>query len=279
MPLQIGILMRLWLMVAGLCVLILASAGVGDLIGIVDAARGRPPASEAPSALPRTADGKPDLSGLWQAMNTANYDIEDHSAAPGVPAGMGIIEGNEIPYQPWALAKKQENYANRATADTEAKCFQPGVPRITYMPFPFQILQRPDIVTVLYEYAHTTRHLYTNGTQHPAGHIDWWMGDSRGGWEGETLVVDSTHFNDQTWFDRAGNFHSDALHVVERYTLIDPDHIDYEVTIEDPKVFTRPWKMRMVLNRHKEKNFQLLSYDCYAFQLEEYYPYPDLATK
>ena len=251
------------LMVAGL--LAVGGCGVGD----------SDQASQA-SALPRTADGTPDLSGLWQVMNTANFDIEDHPAQPGVPAGMGIIDGTEIPYQPSALAQKQENYANRATADTEANCYLPGVPRITYMPFAFQILQQPDLVTILYEYQHATRHIYTDGTSHPEGHIPWWMGDSRGQWEGDTLVVDSTHFNDQTWFDRAGNFHSEALHVVERYTLIDADSINYEVTIEDPEVFTGPWTMRMIIYRHKEENFQLIPYVCYAFDLEELYPYPDL---
>jgi hypothetical protein len=113
---------------------------------------------------------------------------------------------------------------------------------------------------------------YTNNTPHPRGPIEWWMGDSRGHWESDTLVVDNVHFNDQTWFDEAGNFHSEALHVVERYTLIDPDHINYEATIEDPKVFTKPWKISLVLYRHKEKNFQLLDYECYAFGDDQYYP-------
>ena len=263
---------------AGLCALVLAAAALGDLIGVTDAAGAAAQAPQA-AAFPRTADGKPDLSGIWQVMNTANYDIEDHPASPGVPAGMGVIEGNDIPYQPWALAKRQENFANRAKADTEAKCYLPGVPRITYMPFPFQILQRPDIVTILYEYDHAIRHIYTNGTPHPPGYIDWWMGDSRARWQGDTLVVDSVDFNDQTWFDRAGNFHSEALHVVEGFTFMDADHINYEATIEDAKVFTKPWKMKMILNRHKEKNFQLVSYDCYAFPLEKYFPYPELAAK
>ena len=142
------------------------------------------------------------------------------------------------------------------------------------MPFPFQIVQMPEVTTILYEYLHAVRHIHTNGTPHPRGPIEWWMGDSRGRWEGDTLVVDVVHFNEDTWFDRTGNFHSDALHVVERYTLADADHINYEVTIEDPKVFTRPWKMRMLLYRRKEPNFQLLDYDCYAFQWEKYYPYP-----
>jgi len=245
------------------------SAGPASLVSSGGVAQ-----APAATAIPRTRDGKPDLSGIWQAMNTAAWDIQDHSAQKGVPAGQGVVEGNEIPYQPSALAKKKQNYENRATADPEAKCNLPGVPRITYMPFPFQIVQFPDQITVLYEYVHATRYIYTNGSKHPTGHIDWWMGDSRGRWEGDTLVVDLIHFIDQTWFDRAGNFHSDALHEVERYTLVDADHINYEVTIEDPKVFTRPWKMSMLLYRHKEKNFQLLDYECYGFDFEKYYPYP-----
>jgi hypothetical protein len=227
-----------------------------------------------PSGIPRTRDGKPDLSGIWQAFTTANDNLLSHSASEGVPAGVGVVEGDEIPYRPEALARKQDNLANRATRDTEAKCYLPGVPRITYMPFPFQIVQMPEVTTILYEYLHAVRHIHTKGTPHPRGPIEWWMGDSRGRWEGDTLVVDVVHFNEDTWFDRTGNFHSDALHVVERYTLADADHINYEVTIEDPKVFTRPWKMRMLLYRRKEPNFQLLDYDCYAFQWEKYYPYP-----
>lgn len=216
--------------------------------------------------LPRTADGKPDFSGIWQVMNTAAWDIQDHSAQEGVPAGQGVVEGNEIPYQPWAAAKKKENFEHRATADPELKCNPPGVPRLTYMPHPFQIVQAPTHVAILHEYVHALRNVYLNGTSHPPGHIDFWLGDSRARWDGDTLVVDVVDFNDETWFDKAGNFHSDALHLVERYTLMTPDAINYEVTIEDPKVFTRPWKMNMVLYRHKEKSFQLLDYECYAFE-------------
>src|SRR5205823_6425460 len=212
------------------------------------------------ATIPRARDGKPNLSGMWQAMNAAAWDIQDHSAQKGVPAGQGVVEGNEIPYQAWAFAKKRENYENRATLDPETRCYLPGVPRVTYMPFSFQIVQVQDMITILYEYVHATRYIYTNGSQHPQGQIDLWMGDSRGHWDGDTLSVDLTHFNDQTWFDRAGNFHSDALHEIERYTLIDSDHINYAVTIEDPKVFTRPWNVNMILYRHKEKNFQLLDY-------------------
>jgi hypothetical protein len=246
--------------------------GMKRWIGIsllVAAAAGRLAAQGQSAAVPRTADGKPDLSGIWQVLNTAAWDIQDHAASLGVPGGQGVVEGNEIPYQPSALARKRENYANRRTADPEAKCYEPGVPRATYMPYPFQIVQTPTFVAILYEYIHVTRHIYVDGTPHPKGPIDnWWMGDSRARWEGNTLVVDVIHFTDKTWFDRAGNFHSDALHVVERYTPTDRDHLLYEATIEDPKVFTRPWKMSMPLYRRQEPNVQLLDYECYTL-LEE----------
>jgi hypothetical protein len=226
----------------------------------------------ATNAIPRTSDGKPDLSGFWQVISSANWNIQDHRAEPGIPAGQGIVLGNEIPYQDWALAKRKENYAHRETADPQSKSFIQGVPRITYTPFPFQIVETPKEITVFYEYVHGVRHLFRDGQDHPPGHIDWWFGDSRAKWDGDTLVVDVTDFNDQTWFDHAGNFHSDQLHVVERYTLTDADHIDYEATIDDPKVFTKPWKINVVLYRHKEKGFQLLDYEGYGFKWEKYYP-------
>jgi len=228
-------------------------------------------AARPPYAPPKTADGQPDISGFWQVASTAAWDIQDHGASLGVPAGKGVVEGNEIPYRPEALAKKQQNYANRATADPEAKCYLPGVPRITYMPFPFQILQTKNQVNILYEFNHAIRYVFMD-KPHPPGHIDWWMGDSRGHWEGDTLVVDVIHFNEDTWFDRAGNHHSDALHVVERYTPLGPDHVNYEVTIEDPKVFTRPWKMSMPLYRRKDANMELLEYECYEYLMERDWP-------
>jgi hypothetical protein len=249
---------------------VLAAAAVLWFVPIVGVGNALNP--PAPGALPRDSAGKPDLSGFWQVLNTADWNIQDHQAQSGAPAGQGVVEGNEIPYQTWAVAKKKENFANRSTADPLAKCFLPGVPRITYTPHPFQIFQTSQQLTILYEYAHAVRSIYTNGSKHPDGHIDWWLGDSRGHWEGDALVVDLVHFNDQTWFDRAGNFHSEALHVIERYALADSDHINYEATIEDPKVFTRPWKMSMILYRHKEKGFQLLEYECYGFDVEKYYP-------
>jgi len=226
-----------------------------------------PVAGQAPAALRRTADGKPDLSGVWQVVNTAAWDLQAHPAQKDLPAGLGVVEGNEIPYQPWAAAKKRENFANRATADPESKCYLPGVPRITYMPYPFQIFQTPTHIAITYEYVHAVRHVYMD-TPHPEGPIEWFMGDSRGKWDGDTLVVDVTYFTDQTWLDRAGNFHSEALHVIERYTPVSANHINYEVTVEDPKVFTRPWKMSMPLYRRLEPNIRPLEYECYTFGLE-----------
>ena len=213
------------------------------------------------SATPRTGDGKPNLQGIWQVLNTAAWDIQDHAARLGVPAGQGIVDGNDIPYQPAALAKKRANFENRATADPETKGYLPGVPRIMYMPFPFQIFQTADQVVMVFEYDRGVRNIYTNGTPHPRGPLNWWLGDSRGSWDGNTLVVDVVYFTDQTWFDRAGNFHSDALHLVERFTPSGPDHINYEVTVEDASVFTRPWTMRTVFYRRKEPNVRVLEYD------------------
>ena len=222
------------------------------------------------TAVAQGAPGRPNLNGIWQVLNTAAWDIQDHPARLGVPAGQGVVEGNEIPYQPWALAKRLENFKNRLTADlVEARGFLPGVPRVMYMPFPFQIIQTPKYVSIVSEYSRALRIIYTDGSPHPKGPIEFWMGDSRGRWEGETLVVDAIHFNDQTWFDRAGNFHSEALHLVERFTLFGPDHINYEVTVEDPKVFTRPWKMSMPIYRRKEANARILEYEAGLLLLEE----------
>ena len=222
----------------------------------------------------RTADGHPNLQGIWQVVNTAAWDLEAHQASLGIPAGLSVVEGGAIPYQPSALEKKKDNFEQRATLDPETKCYLPGVPRITYMPYPFQIIQQADKVSIAYEYLRAIRYIYMNGNPHPPGPIDWWMGDSRGRWEGNTLVVDVIHFNDQTWFDRAGNFHSDALHVVERYTPTGPDHLLYEATIEDPKVFSRPWKISMPLYRRQEANSELLEYQCPAYLLEQEWDNP-----
>ncbi|MSO83299.1 MAG: hypothetical protein EXQ53_08400 [Acidobacteria bacterium] len=222
------------------------------------------PTPAAAQPLPRTPDGKPNLSGIWQAVNSAAWNILPHAADADVPAGLGVVDGNGLPYTPPAAARQRDNYANRAKLDPETKCWLPGVPRATYMGFPFQIVQTPIQVSILYEYAHAVRNIFMN-SPHPKGPIEFWMGDSRGTWDGDTLVVDVVHFNDQTWFDKAGNHHSELLHVVERYTLMGPNHIGYEVTIEDPNVFTRPWKMSMPLYRRLDRNMQILDYECSAF--------------
>jgi hypothetical protein len=239
-----------------------------------------PAASEAQVYQPRRgADGKADLNGIWQALNTANWDLQDHAARSGgvlalgaigaVPAGLGVVEGNEIPYLPEAAMKKKENFENRLTADPEIKCYLPGVPRATYMPYPFQIVQTPKYILIAYEYAGATRTIYMD--EAPPSPDDSWMGRSVGHFDGDTLVVDVTSMNDQTWFDRSGNFHSDALHVVERYTPLTPDALSYEATIEDPKVFSRPWKISMPLYRRLEKNAQLLEFKCVEFVEELMY--------
>ena len=186
----------------------------------------------------------------------------------GEPAGLSVVVGDTIPYQLWAATLQQENYENRLTADPMRQCFLAGVPRITYMPFPFQMIQTPDHMVITYELAHAVRIIYTDGSPHPLPN-DFWMGDSRGRWDGDTFIVDTTHFNDRTWFDAAGNFHSTALHVVERYTPTSPNHMTYEATIEDPEVFTRPWTIRMPVYRRLEESLQLLDYDCVDFFLDE----------
>lgn len=262
--------------VVGTVVTLMTAAAVVLLVGTSWPARvsGQTPVTSG-TGIPRTADGKPDLSGVWQVMNSAAWDIQDHPSQvyPGLhprfaaPAGRGVVDGNEIPYKPEALAKKKANFENRAKLDPEAQCYLPGIPRATYMGLPFQIVQTPRRVTMLYEYVHAYRNIPLN-SQHPKGPLEFWMGDSRGRWEGDTFVVDVVHFGAETWFDRAGNHHSEELHVVERYTMMGRDHINYEVTIEDPQVFTRPWKMQMPLYRRMEAFPQLLEYECYVHLME-----------
>ena len=228
---------------------------------------------------PRAPDGRPDLNGIWQALNTAHWDLEAHAAAPGpvvelgaayaVPGGLGVVDGGTIPYTPEALARKKENFENRLKLDPEIKCYLPGVPRATYMPYPFQIIQSQKHVMIVHEFAGAVRTIYME--DHIDAPADSWMGWSNGRWEGETLVVDTTGFNGQTWFDRAGNFHSDALHVVERFMARSPDTLLYEVRIEDPNVFTRPWTMSMPLYRRVEPNAQLTEYRCVEFAEEVIY--------
>ncbi len=222
-------------------------------------------AVSSPQSLPRTAEGKPDLEGIWQAVSTADAGLEDHAASWNMLAGRSVVVGGTIPdqivpYQPWAAAKKAQNFKNRATADPLSKCYMPGVPRIMYLDFPFQILQTPQLITFAFEWSLDYRLVYTDGSRHPE-EVTAWMGDSRGRWEGDTLVVDVANNNDETWFDSAGDFHSDALHVVERYRMTTPDTIQFEATIEDPKVFTKPWTIRVLLQRRADRD-RLFEYVC-----------------
>ncbi len=217
----------------------------------------------AQAPIPRTSDGRPDLQGIWQVRNRAAYGLEEHGASYGILPGPSVVDGGEIPYQPWALEQRNANFENRATADPLANCYLPGVPRIMYMEHPFQIFQTADHVAMTFEWSLAFRLIYTNGEESPYGGIPFWMGDSRGRWEEDALVVEVSDHNDRTWFDMSGNFHSEQLSLVERYTMLDPDTIEYEVTVEDPEVFTRPWTMRMPLHRHTEMD-RLLEYHCQA---------------
>jgi hypothetical protein len=250
------------------------------------------PGAAAARTIPRL-HGKPDLNGVWQALNTANWDLEAHTARPAlamrpgpvvpvparevlalgavgaVPGGMGVVEGGEIPYTAEARKKKEENQANWLSRDPEIKCYLPGVPRATYMPFPFQIFHSDKAFAIAYEYAGAYRNIYLKDPGPPQ--VDTWMGQSVGRWDGDTFVIESNGFHDQSWFDRAGNHHSEQLKVIERYTMTGRDHIQYEATIEDPAVFTRPWKISMPLYRRVEPGARLGQFKCVEFVEELMY--------
>ncbi|HEY1758571.1 MAG TPA: hypothetical protein VGG72_24585 [Bryobacteraceae bacterium] len=224
--------------------------------------------------LPRGADGRPDFSGIWQSLSGADYGLEPHLATLDEPPGAGVVEGNVIPYRPAALAQRAKNFADRAAADPRHKCFTLGTPRGLYSNEPFQIFQRPRDLTVLFEFGHPVRTINTNGTEHPDGHIDFWLGDSRGHWEGDTLVVDVTDFNGETWLDRVGNFNSDELHLVEHWSFVDRNTIRYRATFNDPKVYTKPWTLEVLLYRRLEPNVQIIENYCATLEYDQYYPVP-----
>lgn len=258
-------------------------AAVGSLVLALALTASRPAGQTTRAA--RTADGKPNISGIWQAMNTANWDLLAHNVRPAVPhpgvypnrpvlgapvvalgslgivpPGPGVVDGNEIPYKPEAAAQKKENAEHWLDRDPEVRCYMPGIPRGMYMPYPVQITQGTNKIQMVFAYANASRTIYLEAAPRPPA--DTWMGHSVGKWEGNTLVVDVSRFNDRTWLSRAGDFHSDALHVIERFTPITPDALRYEVTVEDPNVFTRPWKMNMVLYRNLEENATLIDFRC-----------------
>jgi hypothetical protein len=253
--------------------------------------RGNAPAAPAAgqgrgaAARPAQIAGHPNLNGVWQAIGTAHWNLEDHSAAAAgpanapfwqlgamfaIPAGQSVIVGGgTIPYNPAGLKKREENMKGWPKSDPEAKCYMAGIPRSTYMPYPFQIVQGQKDILFVYEYASSNRIVHMDKPSEPP--VDSWMGWSNGKWDGNTLVIEVTGNNDQTWFDRAGNHHSDALKVTERYTLMGHNHLNYEATIEDPKTFTKPWQIRMPLYRRMEANAQLLEYKCVEFSEELLY--------
>ena len=232
--------------------------------------------------------GHPNLNGIWQASNTANWNLEDHAASAtpfwqlgaifAIPAGQSVIVDNNgtIPYTPEGLKKRNENRAGWPKSDPEARCYMPGLPRATYMPYPFQIVQGENDILFMYEYAGANRVVHmTNHTESP---VDAWMGWSNGKWDGDTLVIEVKSFNDLSWFDRAGNHHSDALTVTERYSLGEGgNYLNYEARIDDPKTFARPWTIRMPLYRRLEPNVQLLEYNC--VELAEELLYGDVKRK
>ena len=238
--------------------------------------------------VPRLSDGHPDMNGIWQVLNEANYDLEPHmarhslqlregpvgpvpsiptlrmGAVGAVPGSLGVIVGGgKIPYTPAARALKEENAANWIDRDPEVKCYMPGVPRATYMPMPFQIIQSEKDIFIAYQFAGAVRDIYMDNPG--PSQVDSWMGWSVGHWEGNTLVVDVTGIGDGSWLDRAGSHHSYRLHVVERYTMIGPNHIQFEATIEDPEVLTEPFTIAMPLYRRIEENARLMDFRCVEF--------------
>ena len=273
--------------------LVSALVGAGAM-ALVQQRGGTTTASERPA---RTADGKPNFSGVWQAINEAHWDLQAHEARPamvtqpgvypyefarvpaapvlplgaaaGVPGSIGVVEGDEIPYKPEAAALKKENGEHWIDRDPELKCYLPGIPRAMYMPYPFQIIQSTNKIQMAFTFANAARTIHLDAVEGPPD--DTYMGHSVGRWEGDTLVVDVNSFNGKNWFDRAGNFHSASLKLVERFTPITPDAIRYEVTIDDPDTFTRQWKIAMPLYRRLEANAQLLEYPCIEFAEEFLY--------
>jgi len=250
----------------------LAAAVVACAFGVVQLA------GQTRGTVPRGTDGRPKLDGIWQAMTTANWNLQDHSQSAGppmvgallaTPGGVGVVEGNEIPYRPEALAKKKANFEKRWTEDPEVKCYLPGVPRATYMPYPFQITQSANKILIMYAYAGAVRAINLDTIPEPT--VDTWMGHSLGRWEKDTLVVDVSAFTGQQWLDRAGNHHSEELKVTERYTMLGPDHIQYEATLDDPKTFTRPWKISLPLYRNIDRRAFLVNYKCVEFSEEVLY--------
>ena len=229
---------------------------------------------------PRTADNSPDLNGIWQALGSAHFDVEGHAAdfSPSlemgalgaIPGGLGVVVGGEIPYKQEAMAQRQANRENQLLYDPAVRCYMPGIPRATYQPYPFQIVQTPEYILFAYEFASASRIVYMSRPDFEAP-ADAWMGHSRGRWDGETLVIDVTSQVPETWIDRSGNYHSNSIRVEERYTAASESHLQYEATITDPETYERPWTIRLPLYRRVDENIQLLELKCVEFVEELMY--------
>jgi hypothetical protein len=234
--------------------------------------------SQAQQDIPRQPDGKPDISGIWQSLNNANWNLEDQVAEQGpvttlgaigaVPPGKSVVVGGNIPYRDDALAQREANFASRRTEDPEAKCFMPGIPRATYIPQPFQIFQTDTDILMAYQFAGAVRTVYME--DHMRAPIDSWMGWSNGRWEGDTLVIEVGGLN-SNWLDRSGNYYTNTTTMTERYTLLSPYHMLYEVTVEDPAVYERPWQMSMPLYKRIEDHARLFEFKCPEFAEEILY--------
>jgi len=250
-------------------------AALAAIIGLSAVATVPGTAQAQPGGIgPDRINGHPNFSGVWQAMNTANWNLEAHSAQAldefwklgslaSIPAGRSVVVGGKIPYRPEALAKRDENRAGWPAADPETMCFLPGIPRANYMPFPFQILQTESDILFVYAY-HSTNRLVEMDEPLEAP-VDTWMGQSNGHWDGNTLVIVTNAMNGKPWLDRAGNYFSRNAVVTERLTMMTPNHIDYQATINDPTVFTSEWTIRMPLYRNVEENAQILEHKCVPF--------------
>jgi hypothetical protein len=255
----------------------IAKLGLFTLVGIFSITQAAAQSGE----IPRTPSGKPDLSGIWQAMTSAHYDVEPHAASEGphsglmgalsaTPAGLGIVEGGRIPYNEQSLRVRDANKASALDNDPLTKCSMPGVPRANYMPFPFQIVQSEGVILMAYEVAESNRIVYVDQPELES-QVDAWMGHSNAHWEGDTLVVRVSGQMPDTWFDRSGNHHSYEMVVEERWTLTGADHVQYEATITDPNTFTAPWTISFPLYRHVADNMQLLEFKCAEFAEEFLY--------
>jgi len=240
-----------------------------------------PSLAQQAAARPARIANQPNINGIWQAMNTANWNLEAHSAEAikiawqlgslgAIPAGQSVIDGDgKIPYLPAALAQRDENRAGWPKADPETNCYLPGIPRATYLPYPFQIVQGGGNILFVYSYASANRLVNMGEPIEPP--VDTWMGQSNGRWEGDTLVVETTGSNGLPWLDRAGNHASNQLKVTERFTRVGDNHLQYSATLEDPETYSRPWTISMPLYRHIEPNAQILEFKCVPFVEELLY--------